>query len=218
MAVVLMFHGVGPVCRAVNEEEQAGWIEPDFFEAILDLAPAHSELSFTVDDGNVTDFTHVAPALTKRGLRATFFVCSGRLGRPGFLDRSQVAALSSQGMAIGSHGVDHVPWRGLSPERLESEIVTSRSVLEEVCGTPVDEVACPFGSYDRKVLAALKRVGYRRVYTSDDGLCRSGDWLVSRICVTREMSIEDIRSLIESDPLSLRQTIIRLKTLVKRLR
>ena len=36
----------------------AGWTQ-DFFEAVLDLALGHSHVGLTVDDGNVSDVTHI---------------------------------------------------------------------------------------------------------------------------------------------------------------
>ena len=47
-------------------------------------------------------------------------------------------------------------------------------------GAEVIEAACPFGSYDRRVLGELRRAGYRKVYTSDRGPAGRGDWLQPR--------------------------------------
>jgi len=45
---------------------------------------------------------------------------------------------------------------------------------------PVVQAACPFGSYDRRVLRSLRGSGYRRVYTSDRGTTGPGDFLQAR--------------------------------------
>ena len=42
------------------------------------------------------------------------------------------------------------------------------------------EAACPFGSYDRRVLESLRGSGYRRVYTSDRGTTDAEDYLQAR--------------------------------------
>ena len=218
MPLILNFHGVGPALRAIGEHESRAWLAPEFFETILDVARGHPQVAFTVDDGNLSDFTHIAPALVKRGLCATFFVCSGRLEQSAFLNRDQLRALRSEGMMIGSHGVGHVAWRGLSPENLRAELETSRGVLEEACGGPIDEAACPFGAYDRKVLAAARRAGYRRLYTSDGGAYEPGNWVVPRVTVTRMMSLDDVSSLLGNDSKYLRKKMIQAKMLVKKLR
>ena len=56
----------------------------------------------------------------------------------------------------------------------------AKALLEEVVERPVTEAACPFGSYDRRVVAGLRAAGYRRVYTSDRGTTRPDDFLQAR--------------------------------------
>jgi hypothetical protein len=58
--------------------------------------------------------------------------------------------------------------------------VDAKEVLERALGAPVTEAACPFGAYDRPTLAALRRSGYGRVFTSDRGTARRTDWLQPR--------------------------------------
>lgn len=217
-SLILNFHGVGPVTRPMDQGELNCWLDQDFFEAVLDLARDHPQVGLTVDDGNVSDVTHILPALSKRGMRAVFFICSGRLGLPAFLKPTELRELLAEGMTIGSHGVDHRPWRGLSPEQLRVELETSRAVLEEVCGTSVDQAACPFGAYDRIVLGGLRRTGYRRVYTSDGGVSGEQNWIVPRTTVTRSMSLDEVRSLLVDGTGFLKQMSIRAKQLCKRLR
>ena len=72
-------------------------------------------------------------------------------------------------MRIASHGLAHRPWRGLGATELAAELEGSRRLLEAAAGRPVTHAACPFGSYDRRVLHALREAGYERVFTSDGG-------------------------------------------------
>ena len=53
-------------------------------------------------------------------------------------------------------------------------------MLEQIVERPVTEAACPFGSYDRRVLRSLRGSGYRRVYTSDRGTTGPEDFLQAR--------------------------------------
>ena len=114
---------------------------------------------------------------------ATFFVVAGRLGKPGFIDANGVRELAAAGMGIGSHGVRHRPWRRLDDRARHEELVRSKAVLEEVVEQPVTGAACPFGSYDRRVIAGLSSAGYCRVYTSDCGTTRPDEFLQARNCV-----------------------------------
>jgi len=216
--LILNFHGVGPVPRTMHDGEYQCWLDQDFFDAVLDLVRDHPHVRLTVDDGNRSDVTNILPSLIERGLDAVFFVCSGRIGRADFLDKENLRELLDAGMAIGSHGVDHLPWRTLGDEQLRDELVRSKRALEAACGVTIDEAACPFGSYDRRVLAALRGAGYRRVYTSDGGFSLLNQRVVPRTTVTRGMSLDDVRTLLVEGPGALKQWTIRAKSLVKSLR
>ncbi|MDB6169033.1 MAG: polysaccharide deacetylase family protein [Verrucomicrobia bacterium] len=216
--LILNFHGVGPVTRDVDNGERNCWLERAAFDAVLDLVHGHSHVRLTVDDGNASDHDQILPSLLARGLMADFFVCSARIDQPTFLSHAQLRTLRDRGMGIGSHGATHRAWRGLPPEELRVELTDSRVALEEACGAPVTTAACPFGSYDRRVLNELKRAGYRRVYTSDGGLADDDAWLQPRTTITRGMRMEEIRQLIDHGPGRIRQISISLRKTLKRLR
>jgi peptidoglycan/xylan/chitin deacetylase (PgdA/CDA1 family) len=218
LQLILNFHGVGPLSRDINNDERDCWLDRDFFEAVLDLVSRCPAVKLTVDDGNSSDCEIVLPSLLQRGLKAAFFICSARLDQPTFLNRTQVGEMQSQGMRIGSHGAAHRSWRNLSPDRLREEIVDSRRVLEGVCGAAVDIAACPFGSYDRRVLHRLRQAGYRSVYTSDGGASVEGAWLQPRLSVTRSMTLPAIQHLLHEGIGIWEQHAINVRGLLKRLR
>jgi peptidoglycan/xylan/chitin deacetylase (PgdA/CDA1 family) len=176
----LTFHGVGEAERPLDPGEEHFWLAEDEFESVLDSVVGRDDVHITFDDGNASDVERVLPQLRRRGLTATFFVVAGRLSAPGFLDESGVRALADAGMGIGCHGMRHRPWRRLDRPALWEEVVEARRVLERVVDRPVAEAACPFGSYDRRVLGFLRTHGYRRAFTSDTGTARPGDWVQAR--------------------------------------
>jgi peptidoglycan/xylan/chitin deacetylase (PgdA/CDA1 family) len=216
--IILNFHGVGPVTRDVDAGEHNCWLDQDHFETVLDLVRGQSHVQLTFDDGNASDWEIAMPALVKRGLKATFFICSGRLDQPTFLSPAQLRELQANGMAIGSHGVDHLPWRTLPAAHLNNELAQSKTVLEKVCGCLINSAACPFGSYDRRVLKNLRCVGYRHVYTSDGGSSSEHEWLHARTTVTRSMPLESIRQTVKEPQTIWRQASINIKKIIKRIR
>jgi peptidoglycan/xylan/chitin deacetylase (PgdA/CDA1 family) len=210
----LNFHGVGTTERALDPGEADVWVSHELFEGLLDAAAERGGVRITFDDGNASDLEHALPALRRRGLTATFFVVAGRLGVPGFLGEADVRTLRAEGMTIGCHGMHHRPWRGLSDAELDEELVDARLILEQVVAEPVTQAACPFGSYDRRVLRALRRSAYTEVHTSDRGLARRGDWMQARNTV----HTGDDPGLLDHILAAQRSPSRRAKLLAKRLR
>ena len=150
------------------------------FLSVLDSVEDRADVRITFDDGNASDVEHALPALRERGLKATFFVVAGRMGAPRFLDADGVKELAAAGMTIGCHGMRHRPWRGLDDDALREELLDAKAMLERVVERPITQAACPFGSYDRRVLRTLRKTGYHHVFTSDRGTTRSHDFLQAR--------------------------------------
>ncbi len=174
-------HGIGAPRRPLEDGEADTWVTVDQFEALLDAVAGKPQVRVTFDDGNASDVEIALPRLLERGLTATFFVLAGLLGEPGRLDADGVRELSRAGMTIGSHGWVHRNWRTLEAGvPTHEELVLAPQTLRDLTGADVDQVAVPFGSYDRRVIAQLRRAGATAVFTSDGGWARPGTWLQPR--------------------------------------
>lgn len=185
MELILNFHGVGePPPGTPGNELGYWWDEAPFLEVLDAVVAARDSLgvpvAITFDDGNASDATIAMPALARRGLDASFFVCAGRMGAPGYLDAAAIRDLLAAHMTVGSHGMHHADWTKLDGRGLEREISEARRRLQDVCGRDITQAAIPFGHYDRLVLQRLRTEGFRRVYTSDGGLASPQAWLQPR--------------------------------------
>lgn len=180
--VVLNFHGIGDPPRGVPSDEQPFWCPrrewPGIVDALADATRDGSRVEVTFDDGNASDVEDALPALLERDLTATFHVCAGRIGQPGYLDERALLHLRDAGMVIGSHGWNHVDLRTLSEAELVHETRDSQQRIAEACGVPVTGFAVPMGRYDRRVLRHLR--DYATVYTSDTTSAARRAWLVPR--------------------------------------
>lgn len=196
-STVVNFHGIGEPPAHVPRDEVPFWCPLDDWHRIADVLADEVALgaavAITFDDGNCSDVEHGLAALAERNLTATFHVCAGRLGRPGYVDESEVRLLRSSGMSIGSHGWDHVDLRALQEPDLLRAARDSRELLGEVCGTPVTSFAIPLGSYDRVVLGHLQ--DYRTVCTSDATSWDGSGWIVPRWSYVRGWDADRVRSL-----------------------
>ncbi|HZH98463.1 MAG TPA: polysaccharide deacetylase family protein [Fimbriimonadaceae bacterium] len=217
-AITLTFHGVGPTSRSLAPGERDCWLDRDVFESVLDLVCSFPNAKLTFDDGNASDIAVALPLLQERKLTAAFFICSERLHIPGFLDCDGVKHLNECGMSVGSHGVRHVPWRGLDAAALDHELQRSRQTFEEILRLPVEAAACPFGAYDRSVLKGLRRAEYRTVYTSDGGISYPSQWVQARTTVRRTSRLPELRHLLLAGPSAVAVLAARLRSFLKRLR
>jgi peptidoglycan/xylan/chitin deacetylase (PgdA/CDA1 family) len=152
-------------------------------------------VAITFDDGHSSDLI-AARELRRRGLQATFFVNWSRLERAGFLNCRQVVELERQGFGIGSHGLTHVGFAGLTPDEVRRELAGSKERLERLLGKPVTGLAVPYGSYNSQVVASTIAAGYHLMMTSDYGLAVAGSYLLARLTVHSGTTLRDFRELV----------------------
>ncbi|RMF63214.1 MAG: polysaccharide deacetylase family protein [Calditrichaeota bacterium] len=139
----------------------------------------------TFDDADRSVYEYAFPILREYGFTATLFVITRFVGRANSWDHnllgnksthctwSEIREMAEAGWEVGSHTVTHRALPSLTPAQLWFELAYSRVVLENTLGRPVTVLSYPFGKYDRRVIAAAKRAGYRAActlgYPSDAG-------------------------------------------------
>jgi peptidoglycan/xylan/chitin deacetylase (PgdA/CDA1 family) len=217
MVINLCFHGIGGIIREREPGESRYWVSKDRFLRILDEVRDKPQIRLSFDDGNRSDISVALPALLERGLRASFFALAGRLDDVASVSPSGLRELRTAGMAIGSHGWSHIPWRGLDEDGAHRELVDARAILAEASGGAIEDAALPLGRYDRRLLYRLGKIGYRTVYTSDRFPARSSAWLQARYSVTAHDTAESIRSTITHRP-GVREVRNLIASAVKRIR
>jgi peptidoglycan/xylan/chitin deacetylase (PgdA/CDA1 family) len=215
---ILNFHCIGTPRRELTPGEQKVWIDESKFHSLLDFARSHPEVELTFDDGNASDHTIALPALQARGMKAQFFLVADRVDRQGYLSRAQLNELVAAGMQIGSHGMRHRPWAELDQSGLYEELVEARDKLQQVVNTSIRHASCPFGSYNRRVIRALRRGGYERVYTSDGGSARADSFLLPRNSVSNACTPANLETLLCNGSQPISRIIHAVKLLIKKCR
>ena len=131
--------------------------------------PAPGTVVLTFDDGFADFASGALPALVERGWPATLYVTTGAIGstttwlpenRP-MLSWSALDEIVAEGVEIGAHTMHHPQLDLLPPERARSEIVGSRSELQDRLGLPVETFAYPHGYHNRRVRGLVVETGFR---------------------------------------------------------
>lgn len=208
--IVLNYHAIAEgaphdrwtLPRALFAEHLALWkdalVTPEAFAAACARRSAEPEAGvlLTLDDAYETDRSIVFGEYMARGDIPGFasFVPAGLLGAPGRMDGAMVRELAEGGVAIGSHGMDHVDLTRLDDAALARELVDSRSRLQDLTGTRVDWFAFPFGLFSRRVWRAALGAGYTKLFTTELGDHRGFEpFLVPRLCVRNDMDAGYVR-------------------------
>lgn len=122
----------------------------------------------TFDDGGVSAIEQTAPLLEAAGWRGHFFITTGKIGEPGFLDPSQIRQLHQRGHVIGSHSVSHPPRMShCTTEQLHQEWRQSIQQLSDIVGCPVTTASVPGGFYAPRVAETAAEAGIKILFHSE---------------------------------------------------
>jgi peptidoglycan/xylan/chitin deacetylase (PgdA/CDA1 family) len=168
-------------------QRQMKWLDDHGYEAVtLDqvenawytrgkLPPKPIVVSF--DDGYLSQY--VAGFLV---LQALHWPGVMNLHLNSDLPDADVKKMVAAGWELASHTISHVDLTKVNAARLKREVAGSRRILRDRFGSPVDNFCYPFGSYDQKVIAAVKRAGYRGAESEVRGLAtRAHPYVLNRI-------------------------------------
>ncbi len=115
----------------------------------------------TFDDASEGQWTRAVPLLRRHGFRATFFVMTVVLGKPGWLTKGQVRALDRGGMEVAAHTWDHHAVPDYAGEDWRIQVDEPKAELEGIVGHPVDVFAYPFGLWSTAAFPHLRSAGFR---------------------------------------------------------
>jgi peptidoglycan/xylan/chitin deacetylase (PgdA/CDA1 family) len=194
------FHGIGAIRRSFEYNEEPYWLPHERFLEIVRLverSPYRDRIVFTFDDSNESDFDLALQPMLAANIYGMFFVLANKIGQPGYLDPDQIRRLRAHGMAIGSHGCDHVRWDLIDEGQLQHEVAGSLQIISKILGEPVGDIGLPFGNYNARVLRCLRANGVERCYSSDGGLRVSSRSPIPRFSVRKEMSDDLLTSKLE---------------------
>jgi len=115
-------------------------------------------VSLTFDDGDA-DQMAAARVLRHYRLPATFYIITGAVGTPGYVTRSDLHELATDGNEIGGHTVSHLRLTALTTAEARRQVCGSRSILAR-WGYQATSFAYPGGADSPRTEAIVRGCGY----------------------------------------------------------
>ena len=141
-----------------------------------------SRVCVTFDDAFENLLTNALPITRGLGIPTIIFAVTRNLGsrpqweiapdhpdasEPTMTEHQIRGAAGAEPVTFGSHGATHRCLTGLLPGEIAEELATSKTGLERITGSEVDDFAFPYGENDPSLINAAFAAGYRRVFTLD---------------------------------------------------
>jgi uncharacterized repeat protein (TIGR02543 family) len=117
-----------------------------------------SLVTLTFDDGYASTYTNGLPILQKYGFASTQFIITDLIGQTGYMTNAQIKSYYAAGDEIASHTVTHDDLTQETASQLKTEMTQSQATLQTDTGTPVTDMAYPYGLYNAAAVSATQAV------------------------------------------------------------
>ncbi len=131
--------------------------------------PTQGTVSFTFDDGKMSQFDFARPALNAAGFQGTFYIISDALtwGSTN-MNASQVRQVADEGHEIGNHSKSHPYLNQMTAAALQQEFSASQAAISSATGITPKSCAYPYGAYNSTVTSVAAQY-FRSCRTTNGG-------------------------------------------------
>jgi peptidoglycan/xylan/chitin deacetylase (PgdA/CDA1 family) len=182
MRAILTYHSIDESGSVISRRSEvfrqhvrwlaSGRVRVVDLPTLIALPDTEDAVAVTFDDGFRNFREQALPHLLEHGLASTVFVVAGRVGETNawsgsadpdmpvlpLLDWSEIGALATDGVVIGSHSLTHARLPRLDPRRLEDEVSGSADLIEHRAGVRPKAFAYPYGDVDARTADAVAAV------------------------------------------------------------
>ncbi len=158
-------HGYGQGSQLDEERRPLGALDLNAQYGALDAcALTQSDgILLTFDQGYENGYTgKILDVLKEKQVTAIFFL-TGDYAKQ---EHALVERMIDEGHVLGNHGMTHGSLPFLSPEELETEVMSLHNYVLEEYGYEMQYFRPPCGEYSEAALSAVKELGYHTVFWS----------------------------------------------------
>jgi len=173
--------------------------DPDSYITIDDEITSSSKkfmYMITFDDGHVSDYKIVFPLLKSLDIRATFFINTNSIGKPGFLTWDMINEMRNNGNVFGSHGHNHLKMPNISEEACRYEFLKSKEIYEFHTGDIMKFFSFPYGSYNKDLLELAVECHYKNCFISKHGVIQKIGNVIPRNSINSSMDEIEIAKIL----------------------
>jgi peptidoglycan/xylan/chitin deacetylase (PgdA/CDA1 family) len=134
------------------------------------------------------------------------------------LSWDQITALPTNRVEIGAHSHTHPQLDTLPLSAADQEIRTSKALLEDHLGRPVDSFAYPHGYHSPQVRRVVEQAGFTSACAVKHAMSSLSDdrFALSRIIIDRDQTLESFHRLIVGESLHMAPRGERVQTILWR--
>jgi peptidoglycan/xylan/chitin deacetylase (PgdA/CDA1 family) len=190
---ILMYHHIQPEATAKDLGQTSLTVDSGVFDGqmaylaangyttiwasdLIDALNKHTGLSgkpvlITMDDGYADNDTYALPVLRKYNLKANLMLASGLVGsNSDMLTWGQVNDMKGSGLFyFTNHTWSHWPISKGPQDKIDSEIDTAQTQIQQYTGQTVNTFTYPYGSFNNNAIETLQRKGYVGAFSEIPG-------------------------------------------------
>ena len=152
----------------------------------------------TFDDGYEDAATIVFPLLQRYGMRATFFVNAGTIGRRGHVNWRELRAMLKGGCEIGAHGDYHLDLTTLSRAGQMHEAGDCVERIARWTGVRPVSYAYASGAYNATTLNVMRTIRIKSAWTEHYGWANNvrNPYDMPRLRIARDTDVAGFAALV----------------------
>jgi peptidoglycan/xylan/chitin deacetylase (PgdA/CDA1 family) len=135
----------------------------------------------TMDDGYADNAIYALPVLQKYAIKANLMLASGLVGgNSDMLSWDQVSQMKGSGLVyFTNHTWSHYPIASGPQSKIEFEIDTAQSQIQDHTGQTVNIFTYPYGSFSNNAIQTLQRKGYLGAFSTIPGVYQCDSFIMT---------------------------------------